>query len=523
MRKKMIVIGILLVFTGIMLAPCTTSDGTRPAPRTTSGCPLILLDEPGTLSGYVTDTEMSPIQGAHIRVDFHDTYRENYSDATGYYHVTDIPLCYCMKNVTCSKPGYIPASVSLTITENTTYDFILASTGPWLYVGGNGLENYTRIQDAIDNASNGDIVFVYDDSSPYQEKLIVDKSIILCGETKETTVIDGGSVTILILADDVVVSGFTITNSQWLYGIHRAGIYILSNRTLIFDNIITHVWEGVACGWFNRSINHITIERNKIDYVKGQGLSFVNTKFVTISNNTINNTFSSGININNASENSIIQNSIQNISDGHGIQGWDTDGCQIVRNTIQNGEMNGIMLIDSTNAIISSNVIIAMSESGISSERSIVISNNTVDSCDNYGIIVSGDHCNLTGNRVINNRIGMFLSEGSNCIITSNIIKQNEHGLNLAGTPYTTVSQNNFLDNENDANFTSLITTIIGVFTCIGTRFQQNYWSNTRFFPKIIPGTIYFTRDGQNFTRFPLFKIDMHPAQEPYDIGGIIK
>jgi parallel beta-helix repeat protein len=392
------------------------------------------------------------------------------------------------------------------------------SRGNWLYVGGGGPENYSTIQGAINESQEGDTVFVYDDASPYQENVIVDKTIILRGEDKETTIIDGGSVTILILADDVGVSGFTITNSQWLYNIHRAGIYILSNDTVIFDNIITHVWEGINCGWFNRSVNHITIERNKIDYVKGRGLSFVNTKFCTISNNTINNTFSSGININNASENSIIQNSIQNISDGHGIQVWDTSGCQIVRNTLQNGEMDGILLIDSTNAIISSNVIIAMSESGISSERSIVISNNTVDACDNYGIIVSGDNCNLTGNRVINNRIGIFLSEGSNCIITSNIIKQNKHGLSLAGTPHTTVGQNNFLDNENDANFTSLITTIIGVFTCIGTKFQENYWSHTRFLPKIIPGTIYFTRDGQNFTCFPLFKIDMHPAQEPYDI-----
>ncbi|HWR27431.1 MAG TPA: transposase [Candidatus Thermoplasmatota archaeon] len=104
-------------------------------------------------------------------------------------------------------------------------------------------------------------------------------------------------------------------------------------------------------------------------------------------------------------------------------------------------------------------------------------------------------------------------------IITSNTIEQNENGLNLAGTPFTTVSQNNFLNNENDANFTALITKIIGVFTCIGTRFQGNYWGEARLLPKIIPGTIDFTRDGQNFTRFNLLKIDWHPAQEPYDIG----
>ncbi|MBP1662308.1 MAG: hypothetical protein H6P94_557, partial [Thermoplasmatales archaeon] len=34
------------------------------------------------------------------------------------------------------------------------------SSGTWLYVGGSGPGNYTKIQDAIDNASDGDTIFV---------------------------------------------------------------------------------------------------------------------------------------------------------------------------------------------------------------------------------------------------------------------------------------------------------------------------------------------------------------------------
>jgi hypothetical protein len=45
--------------------------------------------------------------------------------------------------------------------------------GKTLYVGGDGDGNYTRIQDAIDNASDEDTVFVYDDSSPYYENVVV--------------------------------------------------------------------------------------------------------------------------------------------------------------------------------------------------------------------------------------------------------------------------------------------------------------------------------------------------------------
>ena len=38
---------------------------------------------------------------------------------------------------------------------------LIVSRGNTLYVGGSGPGNYTKIQDAIDNTSDGDTVFVY--------------------------------------------------------------------------------------------------------------------------------------------------------------------------------------------------------------------------------------------------------------------------------------------------------------------------------------------------------------------------
>jgi len=86
------------------------------------------------------------------------------------------------------------------------------SYGNVLYVGGNGTGNYTNIQDAIDDAISGDTIFVFDDSSPYYENLVINKSIQLLGESKETTVVNGndsGDV-ITISVDYVIISGFTI-------------------------------------------------------------------------------------------------------------------------------------------------------------------------------------------------------------------------------------------------------------------------------------------------------------------------
>lgn len=83
----------------------------------------------------------------------------------------------------------------------------------WLYVGGLGNGNYTRIQAAIDNSSIGDVVYVY--NGTYYENILIDRSINLIGENQDNTIIDGnykGNV-IGIISGGVNISGFTIRGS----------------------------------------------------------------------------------------------------------------------------------------------------------------------------------------------------------------------------------------------------------------------------------------------------------------------
>jgi hypothetical protein len=79
----------------------------------------------GTLYGYVTDNNTNPFVGARVMVSFHETFEEDYTDEDGYYHVTNIPICYCLKNASCYMPCYQQEWVMLAIVENTTYDFSL--------------------------------------------------------------------------------------------------------------------------------------------------------------------------------------------------------------------------------------------------------------------------------------------------------------------------------------------------------------------------------------------------------------
>jgi parallel beta-helix repeat protein len=205
----------------------------------------IHVDEKGTLSGYVKDTSMNPIEGARVEVYFHETYEENYTDSSGYYHVTNIPICYCLKNATASKGGYTTKWVLLAIEENTTYDFVLTpldkiyvdddnTAGPW---DGSQEHPYQFIQDGVDNASVGDTVFVY--KGIYYENLRIVKmreSIALVGEDRNSTIIDGlnkGSV-INVGAGRVLIENFTIRNGT--IGVKGNLFRLTVSRNIIVNN-----------------------------------------------------------------------------------------------------------------------------------------------------------------------------------------------------------------------------------------------------------------------------------------------
>ena len=77
----------------------------------------------GSLSGYVNDLFSNPIEGALVSIICGDIHRESTSDSNGFYHIEDIPLIYCIWNVSALKEGYGPSWVDMPIGNNSTYDF----------------------------------------------------------------------------------------------------------------------------------------------------------------------------------------------------------------------------------------------------------------------------------------------------------------------------------------------------------------------------------------------------------------
>jgi parallel beta-helix repeat protein len=134
--------------------------------------------------------------------------------------------------------------------------------GGWLYVGGSGLGNYSSIQAAIDNASDGDTVFVYEDSSPYLENIRINKSITVRGENQQTTVIDGQKLddVVQITADNVILASFTLQHSGFRVYAERSGVLVTSSYVTITDTIIKNTQNGITLlTSTNVSISNTTI------------------------------------------------------------------------------------------------------------------------------------------------------------------------------------------------------------------------------------------------------------------------
>jgi len=95
---------------------------------------------------------------------------------------------------------------------------------------------FCKIQYAIDNSFDGDTVYVYD--GIYFENVIINKSIILHGENRNTTIIDCNRIgdAISIPVSYVEISGFTVQNSSWPW----AGIILGSSLNNISGNIFSN-------------------------------------------------------------------------------------------------------------------------------------------------------------------------------------------------------------------------------------------------------------------------------------------
>ncbi|MCD6572467.1 MAG: right-handed parallel beta-helix repeat-containing protein, partial [Thermoplasmata archaeon] len=265
--------------------------------------------------------------------------------------------------------------------------------GNVLYVGGIGANNYTKIQDAIDNASDGDTIFVY--NGTYYENVIVNKTINLIGGNRNRTIIDGGGSgnVVNITADGVTIEGFTIRNSGPNF--------------------------GVKISSYNNSIYNCSISNN------GYGIGLDSSNGNSIYNCSISNN-DDGIVLGSSSNNSIYNCTISN--NYHGIYAYYSSNNSIYNCNIISNNDDGIWLRYSSN-------------------NNILTDNNA--SNNNYGVLLSySSNNNLTNNNAnSNNWRGISLSHSSNNILMSNNVSNNSEGIGLWHSTNNTLINNTMSGN----------------------------------------------------------------------------
>ncbi len=133
-------------------------------------------------------------------------------------------------NGVCHVSAEYRSSVS-----NSTGELTVAER-PTLTVDDSGGADYVTIHEAVENASSGYQIFVY--NGTYYEHVVVDKTLIIKGESRDSVIVNGSGAgkIFLITANKVKITRFTITDGEYgIYLDHSNKTYLAYNKIDTYD------------------------------------------------------------------------------------------------------------------------------------------------------------------------------------------------------------------------------------------------------------------------------------------------
>jgi len=247
-------------------------------------------------------------------------------------------------------------------------------------VDDDGPADFHTIQEAINNANEGDTIYVK--NGTYYENVIMNKSnLTLVGENKEDTIIDGGGggSVVRINANNILVSGFTMQGSgisldsfsnennisgNIIRNYHGAGIYLSgSDHNIIEYNMFTSF--SYSTGISLDSGSDYNVIRWCIIANSEYGIKLGFSSYNTINDNNLVNNTQAGIYLKESIGNTIGRSNLTNNRCGIYL---DTSGSNVIRgNTIAKSDWLGIYIYGSGGNIIYNNDFINNSEQVYSS------------------------------------------------------------------------------------------------------------------------------------------------------------
>jgi len=321
---------------------------------------LVLLDVRNQSeydSGHIRDAKLIPVWQLTTRLNE--------------LNETNVILVYC-------GIGGRSANASQILADNGflhVYNMLLGIT-EWTQEGFPAYVKYSSIQQAVDNATAGDTIYV--STGLYAEQLSVEKSVSLEGENASTTVINFFATVLNVSADNVSISDFTIQYSGCACFGYCSVNVTDSQNTNVTNNVIVSDQFGIQIHNVSRAI----IAHNKVTHTGDSALSVLDSSRVSVLENTI--AASNGIYLNNSNE-SVIQENTISCSRGAGITTYQSHENTFSGNDISVNMSSVISLSESDNNTFFGNNVVSYSPNGLffwqSSNNSIFHNNFLGNSC----------------------------------------------------------------------------------------------------------------------------------------------
>lgn len=365
----------------------------------------------------------------------------------------------------------------------TTFSFLVFCVkADTLTVDDDGGADYMSIRNAIDNATEGDTIYIF--NGTYEENLIIDKSLNITGEDREEVRIKGNES--LEIWEDAI----TITD--------------MTNISISSINITNwHVSQRICIdiqGTQNISITHMTFYNNSYT-----GIGIKSSSDVIIRNNVFTET--NGISATDVQtltvENNIIWKDTM-IENTGGIFFLRCDDLSIRNNTIER-IFRGMMITSCTNAVLRDNTQIGNAYSfmidgdELSNFYHDIDISNTIDgapirilvnqsdvvfdSSQEYGFlgIINGTGITIKDLNLSRNGYGLLLAWVDNSEIVNNTFYGNDIGIYALDVTITKLSNLTFMNNDHSIFFDGSCNNTISrlkIDDIFGLRFVSNSHDN---------------------------------------------